>query len=240
MNTFKYNDKEIPIVILPKGTLLFRLVKNPENDLRGYPIENGKRCISPYIHVYFYPNPFVGEIIFNKYMHEFNENIYVYILTRDIKILQYISPSKYIRKGTLPTCEKIKQGCLPLEFKNYNTCFTQEVIEKYPDVVGYIGMSRQDSSDLMENIKNEKYKQFIKYMHYTKDARGIIGIPEVAIYPLKKRLADDLIVTPSKKLVNNYKLLKVFNRNDRLEIIKFMDTQTKFNNNTHYFEYVKK
>ena len=49
---------EKSIIVLPKGTLLFRVVKDPQTDFIGVPFD-GKHCIASSLNVSFYFSPFV-------------------------------------------------------------------------------------------------------------------------------------------------------------------------------------
>ena len=50
-----YRKQKLKVKTIPKNTLLFRLSKSTENDLRGVPIENSEnRCIIPNFNVFFH------------------------------------------------------------------------------------------------------------------------------------------------------------------------------------------
>ena len=56
METIPYRRSKLLVKTIPKGTLLFRILKNQKNDMRGVPIENDQRCLTPNFNVYFYPS----------------------------------------------------------------------------------------------------------------------------------------------------------------------------------------
>ena len=240
MDTVVYRNKKLPTVKIPKGTLLFRMLKNAENDVRGVLINETDRCISPFIHVFFYPDPFTAEITWknSKYIDDFDKNVYVYILTRDISVLKLTNPSQYTRRNALPSCHTMRRGCLPRKLSKYDVCFSPSMIAKYPNVVGYIGNNRPDARRLLKNIKNPENQPYKKYLHYVEDAERTLGIPELAIYPLYQRVSHDVIVKPDTVLTNNYKLLEVFDRDNKSKIIEFMDRHARFNQHSHYYEYL--
>lgn len=244
METIPYRNTRLIVKTIPKGTLLFRILKNPENDFRGVPLEDGTRCIVPTFNVYFYPNPFAGEITFQKYLKkDYDWNVYAYILTKDIKLISLISPSKYTRfdksrkRIFIKRCSTVKKGCLPRQQNSYDACFSKSIIEKYPEIVGYIGISIPDSRLLKKGLGNPKNAEFIKYFNFTIDHVGTTGVPEIAMYPLTKRSSTDIIVHKDDKLENNYKILKVFHRNDKKAIMSFMDKHAVFDPETFYFTY---
>ena len=244
METIPYRNTRLLIKTIPKGTILFRILRNPENDFRGVPLQDGTRCIVPTFNVYFYPNPFAAEITFQKYLEkDYDSNIYAFILTKDIKTISLVNPSKYTRLDKsrkrifIKRCSTVKKGCLPRQQNNYDACFSRTIIEKYPDIVGYIGIPFHDSFSLKKGLKDPKNTKFLKYFHFESDNMGTTGVPEIAMYPLTKRSPTDIIVKPGDKLETNYKILKKFHRNDKKSIMSFMDNHTVFDPNTNYFIY---
>ncbi|NDB83017.1 MAG: hypothetical protein EB127_09810, partial [Alphaproteobacteria bacterium] len=97
MEEIPYRNTKLLLQTIPKGTLLFRLVKRPLDDTRGVPLDDGTRCIIPNYNVFFYPNPFVVKLTIGKWIknEDVGHYIYVYTLTNDIKVLKLIKPSKY-------------------------------------------------------------------------------------------------------------------------------------------------
>lgn len=244
METIPYRNTRLLIKTIPKGTLLFRILRNPENDFRGVPLEDGTRCIVPTFNVYFYPNPFAAEITFAKYLEQdYDSNIYAYILTKDVKLLSLVAPSRYTRldksrkRTFIKRCSTVKKGCLPKAMNEYDACFSKTMIEKHPSIVGYIGIPFRDSISLKKGLKDPKNKRYLKYFQFTSDNMGTTGVPEIAMYPLTKREPKDVIVKESDKLENNYKILKVFHRNDKKSIMTFMDDHAVFDPSTFYYTY---
>ena len=243
METVPYRRSNIMVKTIPKGTLLFRLAKNIENDTRGVPLEDGTRCITPHFKVFFYPNPFAAELAFEKYLNEFDKNVYVYILTKDIKVFYLLKPSPYARRDKtrkaffLKRCSTVKKGCLPRKLNDWDACFSDTIVKKYPNIVGYLANVNKDAISLKQNLfkpENTKYK---KYFHFTEDSVGVKSVPELAIYPLETRSEKDVIVKPDDKLQNTYKLFKTFNRNDKKSIMMFMDKHTTLDPESYYFTY---
>ena len=52
METVEFEGAEIPIITIPKNTLLFRAVKHPEADYVGREL-GGRVCIPPNYNVFF-------------------------------------------------------------------------------------------------------------------------------------------------------------------------------------------
>ena len=241
METIPYRRSKLIVKTIPKGTLLFRLLKNQENDMRGVPIADGMRCLTPNFNVYFYPNPFAAEIAFESYLHEFDEKIYVYILNKDIKVISLINPSQYSRGDKyrknffITRCSTRKQGCLPRPQRQYDACFSDTIVKKFPEIVGTIAIARKDSLSIKKKLvqqKNATVRRFFK--NTAEDVLGTKGVPELAIHPLVLRPPKDVITKEGDILETNYRLLTKFNRNDRKSIINFMDTKTVYDPDTFY------
>jgi hypothetical protein len=243
METVPYRNTTLIVKTIPKGTLLFRLAKNIENDLRGVPIEDGKRCITPHFKVFFYPNPFAAELAFEKYLDEFDKNSYVYILTEDIKVFSLLKPSPYTRRDKtrkaffLKRCSTVKKGCMPRPMNDYDACFSDTIIKKYPTIVGYVANVHSDTISMKRNLGKPQNSKYRKYFQYAEDAANTKSVPELAIYPLAERSTKDVLVGPNDPLQNTYKLFKTFNRNDKKTIMAFMDKHATFDPETFYYTY---
>ena len=175
METIPYRNTKLHVKTIPKGTLLFRLSKSSEDDLRGVKIEGKEdRCIIPNHNVFFYPNPFVAKIALNIFTKDLN-SMRVYILTKDVKVLWLLKPSKYSRitKNTKRTfvkkCNPEKPGCLKVRqqgmLAKYNPCVSDTIIKKYPEVVGIIGLAVDDAKRIQfastnKTLRNKRFYHF--------------------------------------------------------------------------------
>jgi hypothetical protein len=197
---------------IPKGTLLFRFTKTPQNDLRGIPVDEG-RCVTPNFNVFFHPNPFIGYHLYHDYRKEIGDTVYIYILTRDIKVIWLLEPSKYSRmtrkkKTFIKECSLVPKGCMPRAGNSYDPCFSDTMIKKYPDIVGIISLAAGDNKLLRKAEKRGITRKIKSYFHKGKDSFGIHEVPELILHPLAKRPSRDMIVHENDTLENNYKLLK--------------------------------
>jgi hypothetical protein len=247
MEEIPYRNTKLLLQTIPKGTLLFRLVKRPLDDTRGVPLDDGTRCIIPNYNVFFYPNPFVMPLALGKWIEKEDKGsfMYVYTLIRDVKILRLLNPSKYSRghKGTKKTfikmCQKVPRGCMPKPLAPYDPCLSDTIIKKYPDVVGILANASGDSRRLKQTIKRKNPTKIIKYFKMASDSLGVEGIPELILHPLVKRPSEQLIVKDTDILENNYKLLTKFNVKDEAKMIKFMDRHAVYNPDTFYYNYTE-
>lgn len=242
METIPYRRSNLIVKTIPKGTLLFRILKNQENDMRGVPIENDQRCLTPNFNVYFYPNPFASELVFEKYLDkDFDSYVYVYILNKDIKVISLINPSKYsradkYRKGIfIKRCSTVKKGCLPRNYNTYDVCLSDTIIKKFPEVVGTIAVSRKDGEIAKKRLLRPKNVTMRRFFKNAEDRFGTKTIPELSLHPLVLRPSKDVITKEGDPLENNYSLLRKFDRRDKKSIINFMDTKTVYNPDTFFY-----
>ena len=241
METIPYRSSKIEIKTVPKGTLMFRLVKKPEDDLRGPLLADGTRCIIPNWHVFFYPNPFIGKIALGIWTAKL-QNVYAYVLTQDVKVVWLLNPSKYTRntKNTrrtfLTRCNRIPKGCLPRPLNWYNPCFSETIIKKYPDVVGMMAIAAPDAERARHGLRRITRKAH-KYFHNAIDSAGSSSPPELILHPLKTVSSKDVIIKPEDKLENNFKVIKRFKVNDTHTLIKFMEEHAVYNPDTFFYTY---
>ena len=240
METILYRRRKLEVKTIPKGTLLFRLVKRPEDDLRGVPLADGTRCMTPNQNVFFYPNPFVGKLALGIWIRDFKK-ITVYKLTRDVKVLWLLSPSKNTRldkntkRNFLKRCSKVTQGCLPKPRAAYDPCLSDTIIKKYPDIVGMVGISVNDAGRLKDNLKRNSTRKIRKYLKPATDGTGTESVPELVLHPLSQRPQKDIIVREDDVLENNYQKIGEYKMADEQALRDFMDN-AKFNPETFFYE----
>jgi hypothetical protein len=240
METIPYRNTKLLVKTIPKNTLLFRLVKRPEDDLRGVLLEDGTRCLTPNYNVYFYPDPFTGKLALQKWddLKEIPE-MQVYLLNRDVKVLDLVNDPKYSRSTKnskvmfVKRCSTVKQGCLTRKPTHYDPCVSKTIIEKFPDIVGLYVISAGDSRALKRTIKNSKYQ---RYIHFQKDSRNFTGVPEIILHPLVKRPSKDVITQETDKLENNYKLLESVPLQDDM-LLRFMKQHAMYDSAIGFYKY---
>ena len=243
MEEIPYRNTKLKIQTIPKGTLLFRIVANPINDFRGVRLEDGTRCLTPNYNVFFHPNPFMGSLALKTHLQKDQSIVYAYMLNKDVKVILLTNPSKYTRRTKnsksmfVKRCSTVKKGCLPNEGKWYDPCLSDTIIKKYPDVVGILALSIGDTIQMKRNLK--KTQKVIKYFKYTKDARGISGIPELILHPLTKRPDNDVITRDNDTLDNNYEKIAKFNIGDIRAMETFMDKHALYDPKTFFYTYTE-
>jgi hypothetical protein len=239
----EFNGKHIETLTVPKGTLLFRAVKNSETDLVGAHVAAGKLCIPSNYNVFFYTSPFVVDGV-----HWFDDgfpNVDAYVVPHDLKLVSMIKPSKLTRssrkeKGQIVESCSVQDSCL--KGREYDPCFKPEFLEQFPDVHGWIAVTAADSKEVLEAIKQKKLDS--STITLVEDDRKVRGPPEIALYPLKTRSLTDLIIEHPEEMIAskqgeyNYKHVVTLKRHcdDRSE---FLRTRAKYDNKTGFYMYTE-
>jgi hypothetical protein len=240
METILYRRKKLEVKTIPKGTLLFRLVENPEDDVRGVPLADGTRCLTPNQNVFFYPNPFVAKLALAGWVNDF-KTMTVYKLTHDVKVLWLLTPSKNTRamkstkRNFITRCSNVPKGCLTKPRNPYDPCLSSTIIKKYPEIVGMVGVSTNDAKRLKQNLKRNTTRRVRKYMQPATDASGTKSVPELVLHPLVQRPQKDLIVHEGDVLENNYQKIGEYKLADEQALSAFMD-KAKFNPDTFFYQ----
>ena len=234
----KYRNKEIPILTLKKGTLLFRYSKNGTlSDLRGIPVDSEHTCLNSNYNVFFHPNPFVGKYMLPQFKNY--EKINIYKTLADLHVIKLIKPSPFTRghrhskRSFIKNCSKTRKGCFDRKLKSSDPCLSNTIIKKYPHITGMIGFAKSDS-DILNSFINNISSANMKYMHFVEDANGVKSIPEIILYPLKTRNPKDIILNNSEQLDQAYELISEFPYNTE-KLREFMD-KARYNPETYCYE----
>jgi hypothetical protein len=242
METIPYRRSKLVLQTIPKGTLLFRVSRRPEDDLRGVRLPDGTRCIHRNFNVYFYPNPFVAENSLSDWIQP-PYKMHVYKVDHDIKVVRLLLPSRYhrntknTRRNFIKRCGKVDKGCLPKKILNYNPCFADGFMSSHPDIVGMMAIAPRDATELRQSLGKKTLKNKLKYFHFAEDSVGSKSIPELILYPLRERQPKDLLVKPEDVLDNAYSFFKTFRSSDQEKMQTFMDKHAVYNPETFYYMY---
>ena len=237
MDSVDFKGAKIPTITIPKGTLLFRAVRHSEGDFTGADVSPGRRCIPRNYNVFFYLDPFVADIhteLANV------QNVDVYMTPHDLKVVSMIGTSPLTRgsrygseKSPVVTCSDIKNTCL--EGKPYDPCFRDEFIRTHPEIHGWAAIGRSDAEKLKKAIEKGTVP---KNVRTEKDSKGNVGAVELALYPLKERMLEDVNIEHPEdwkaRHVFNYSHVATLDRkcDDRAVFIK---ERTTFDEKTGFF-----
>lgn len=240
METILYRRRKLEVKTIPKGTVMFRTEKNSENALRGSPLPDGTRCMIPNTNVFFYPNPFTGQFTQEKWFLDQN-TVSVYKLTRDVKVLWLLTPSKNTRatkntaRNFIKRCSLVPKGCYIRPRNEYDPCVSDTIVKKYPEIVGMAAIAINDAVRLNKGLKRNSTRRIKKYMKFASDANGTKSVPELILHPLSQRPQKDMIVHEGDVLENNYQKIGEYKLADEPALRKFMD-KLRFNPETFFYE----
>ena len=190
----KYKDVYVPIMIIPRGTLLFRTRGGGRHALPqdfcgindAYYHNNDKYCLNKNFNVFFYPYP--------AYL---RNNFKIFVVEKTLKIVNLINPSYLSREVKSKTTREnydFIQTCFDLEPDfcegkegiDADPCFSEEFLKDNPDIAGMIAIAQMDSQK-----HRDKYTNLNKYSLLHRDVRGEMGVPEFILYPKQTRQITD-------------------------------------------------
>ena len=238
-----FEGQDVYVTTLPKGTVLYRGVDTTgkiAEDVFGVRTPTG-HCLPPNYNVFFYPFPFVDSTI-KEYSH-----FLVYVVANDIKLATFLAPSPAVRgdrfetAGPITSCSLLstaEHGC-GLKGREYDPCFKPAFRAAHPDISGMIGMPKMDQMSFMRAVKNYAAPTGIrhhlhKYLTTYLDAQGDPGVPELILYPLVSRAAEDVLTPLGTSLeawgtahrdTASYVMWKAFSRSDEA-ILEFLEAAT--------------
>jgi hypothetical protein len=204
LKTYLIQGKEFQTIKIPKGTILFRgiVFENKKNfhlifkDLIGVKDETRYK-ISPTTNVFFYPVPYVSDVV-----DMFNVHI-MYVTQYDLELIMLVSPSTLQRGNKnildpklspIATCSHISEydKCGYTMSKD-DPCLTDIIINRFPQIDGFIGLAAQDIALINKKYKNiiKKFKSYDMAKHIIPsiitNSRALSGIPEIVLHPLRFR-----------------------------------------------------
>lgn len=196
-NPRRFENENVNITTLPKGTVLFKGFSDPSKMITDFVGWHKSGMESSYVwtnyNVFFYPYPFVVDQIGIT-----GEKSYMvtYVLQNDVNVVLGLLPSKNSRSDRqskdvtyMRSCDKIKVSN-HFEGISYDPCLNTDFIRQNKDVVGGIYLTSLDTDAQKQtgsyNIKYNKYRQ------YFQDRSNNTGVPEIILYPFKKRIMKEV------------------------------------------------
>lgn len=242
------NGKSFSVITLPKGTVLFHGFQGDYSgianetkilsELFGDFSEPGVHCITKHTQKFFYPAPFMGDIVYKYPIYA------IYILNYDVNLVSMVLPAKTLHseQGTSesPTmrCNHIayKDEC-GLKYKSSDHCLSQMLLDEHPDIHGYIAIPNNDGSQLKETYPN--FVSMTTPMTVS-DSKGLVAIPEIVLHPYHIRLSEPryiserIIDDPIRFILEhisllNYIPLVYFNESKIFSLPDLVDTKSRTN-----------
>jgi hypothetical protein len=211
IRNYTLNNTLFHTITVPKGTLLFRGINFENesdylsifNDFIGYKT-NKYYGIDPNMNVFFYPAPYISDSVKIYDIHT------MYITQYDTELLLLIKPSDISRENKessiynhiITTCINLsKENKCGQDMSQTDPCFTDLLLKRFPQIDGYIAIAEQDA-----HLFTKKYKDLIvKYDNINKakqiilsilsNVRGVTGIPEIVLHPLRFRYDNCHLIT---------------------------------------------
>ena len=187
-------DNSYDTIVIPKGTVLFRGLHDMVELTSTFAGIRVKRkdapnyCLGINHRVYFYPYPFVANLVSN-YKH-----IIMFVTKRDMTLINLVSPARYsyheygpaLRSCNIPGCHLgIGQDSNPREY-----CINYDIVSN--NVTGVTGIHGGDGFEL-RNDPPKYLPYFNKYFTTFTDAKGTIGVPELILNPRQIPNVKELI-----------------------------------------------
>jgi len=188
-------DKSYETIVIPKGTLLFRGIHDMNYLTSAFAgVKSGNKktpgayCLGINHRVFFYPYPFVANLV-SDYNH-----IIMFVTTRDLTLVRLMSPSKgtYHKRSTaIVNCGNLSGCHLGEEHANpMDPCINYDIVPH--NVTGIVGIFGEDITNLKKNPP--KYlPYFNKYFTTFTDSLGRVGLPEVILHPRQIPNVKELI-----------------------------------------------
>ncbi len=151
------NGQSFDVITLPKGTVLFHGFNAMYEghisedklftELFGDYDVSGDYCISPNTQKFFYPAPFMGDVVYKFQLYG------IFVLNYDINLVSMVLPSKETHKdkGSLTSaiirCDLLgNEDECGLKLKSADHCLTPQLLKEHPDIHGYIAITGNDGS----------------------------------------------------------------------------------------------
>jgi hypothetical protein len=196
---------------LPKGTVLFH---GFQGDYRGIfddskliselfgDIFDGAHCVSKHTQKFFYPAPFMGDVVYKYQVYG------IYILNYDVNLVIMILPDKSLHadKGSFESttirCADIAENdeC-GMKYKGADHCLTPVLLKEHPDIHGYIAIPNVDGAlykSMFFSQLKDSYPNFVSMTTpmVVSNSKGLVAIPEIVLHPYHVRTEAPRYVSP--------------------------------------------
>lgn len=196
-------------ILLPKGTVLFRgfemMYGNdvdtevPFNELFGRQDADGEYCIDPHHNTFFYPAPYMVDVVNRYSIHT------IYITNYDLELVLMVRPSTRTRNARGAIDQAPYSHCTDISVINkcgkkmihHDPCLSPLLIKEYPNIHGYIAIASNDAGHFKHGYFSTMCRDDIECAKTTasfvvENARHIQSVPEIVLYPYHVRTSDDV------------------------------------------------
>ena len=249
------NGETFDVVTLPKGTVLFHgfygiydeSISEDKlfTELFGDYDESGYYCVGPNTQKFFYPAPFMGDIVTKFQLYG------IFVLNYDINLVSMVLPSSAVHRdiGSLDSsttrCTMLGQDSdeCGLPYKRVDHCLTSLLLQEHPDIHGYIAITGNDGSWFKTKFHAMLHESNANYVNMTTpmiltNATGLAAIPEIVIHPYHVRSSNTRVVHPravidpihyalSHASLLNYMPLVYFSETDTFSLLDLREKKTR-------------
>jgi hypothetical protein len=209
MKTYTLSSGEtFETFVLPKGTVLFRGFEMkhgttldttvPFTELFGRQDAYGEYCVDPHHNTFFYPAPFMVDVVNRYSIHA------IYITNYDLELVLMIQPSTRTRdargaidKAPYSSCTDIStiDECGKKRI-HHDPCLSSLLLKEFPGIHGYIAIAQNDAG----HFEHGYFPYMLKYdttcaksvaPFVVENARGLQSVPEIVLYPYHVRTSYD-------------------------------------------------
>ena len=195
----KYKEEDLPVITIPKGTVLFRNHPNPQviaNDFIGMPKKSfwfGEEYYLSSNHLVWYS--------LRPFEEMFGNTTSINVLQNDIKVILGLNPSNLTGTDIIfwretkfqIECDKLKHKRKVPQTDGDGTeyaCYKEDFIEQNPDIMG--SFQNYPGDDATGFRFNKKF--ILDYETFYEDSNKFINVPELVIYPRKIRDFKDRVM----------------------------------------------
>jgi hypothetical protein len=170
----------------------------PFTELFGRQDDEGHYCVDPQHNTFFYPAPFMVDVVNRYSIHA------IYLTNYDVELVLMVRPSLHTRNargsvssspyshctdGTLNKCGK--------RMIHHDPCLTPLLIKEFPNIHGYIAIAANDASRFKHGIFKVMYEDNIESAKsiapfVVENALGLQSVPEIVLYPYHVRISDEV------------------------------------------------
>lgn len=171
----------------------------PFTELFGRQDDEGHYCVDPHHNTFFYPAPFMTDVVNRYSIHT------IYLTNYDVELVLMVKPSSRTRNARGAINSAPYSHCTDIGAVNkcgikmidHDPCLSPLLIKEFPNIHGYIAIAGNDASRFKHGIYKIMYEENIESAKsmapfVVENARGLQSVPEVVIYPYHVRISDEM------------------------------------------------